>query len=128
MRSYLNGTWYEKTFSEGEKDKILTTNVVNLDNSSYGTERGNDTEDKVFLLSLDEAEHYFSSDDERVAKNYSVAVDWWLRSPGDFTNTAASVEDDGEVKYSGSVFSNRGSCISREDVGVRPALWVNLNS
>ena len=121
LRSYLNGTWYEDTFSEEEKDKILTTNVLNSDNAEYGTSGGNDTEDKVFLLSLDEVEQYFSSDKERVAKCYIVADWWWLRSPGYGDEDAASVSRCGYVYDS-------GGNVNYVYYGIRPALWVNLNS
>ena len=119
LRSYLNGTWYENTFSEGEKDKILTTDVINSDSAEYDTSGGNDTKDKVFLLSLDEVEQYFSSDDERVAK-YSGEVNWWwLRSPGFSEVYAAYVELDGDVYSDGDLVIN-------DLGGIRPAIWVNL--
>jgi hypothetical protein len=43
---------------------------------------------------------------------------WWLRSPGNYSNHAASVGISGAVGASG----NDGSL---GDVGVRPALWLN---
>ena len=121
LRSYLNGEWYNNTFSDDEKDMILTTNVVNSDNADYDTSGGNDTKDKVFLLSIDEVEQYFSSDDERVALYNGEADWWWLRSPGVTDKYAASVYRYGYVYYDGDI-------VSSVDSGIRPALWVNLNS
>lgn len=69
MRSWLNGygsssngdgidyssdNFIDRAFSDTEQAAILTTNVVNDDNPEYGTEGGNNTQDKIFLLSIDE--------------------------------------------------------------------------
>ena len=54
LRSYLNGVFYSG-FSECEKQCILETAVSNCNNPEYGTNGGNPTTDKVFLLSIDEA-------------------------------------------------------------------------
>ena len=120
LRSYLNGPWYETTFSEEEKAKILTAKVKNADNEDCGTPGENDTEDKVFLLSVDEAEQYFYSDHERIADLDNKASDWWLRSPGNY-ECAVVVNRDGRIWSVGwEVDSKIG--------GVRPALWIKLDS
>ena len=107
--------------------------IKNEDNSKYGTSGGNDTEDKVFLLSEKEAETLFSNDEEKIAKateyaeksvvyvNKEKAVLWWLRSPGDDSDYAA------EVNYVGWV-SRHGSYVDGNSDGVRPALHLNLQS
>ena len=107
--------------------------IKNEDNSEYRTSGGNDTEDKVFLLSEKEAETLFSNDDERIAKatgyaeksgvyvNEEKAADWWLRSPGDYSDYAA------EVLSNGWVFRD-GYFVNRSTEGVRPALHLNLQS
>lgn len=62
LRTWLNSTFYNKAFSSAEQAAILTTNV---DNSKYqcysgwSTNGGNNTQDKVFLLSYAEANKYF---------------------------------------------------------------------
>ena len=119
LRPYLNGSWYEDTFSEGEKEKILTTSVVNSDNAEYDTPGGNDTKDKVFLLSIDEVNQYFTSDDARIAYYNGVHDWWWLRSPGENDCSATFVHLDGDLDGDASVTNY---------FGVRPAIWVNLNS
>ncbi len=84
LRKYLNGTFYN-SFSEEEQLMIAETAVTNPDNSKYGTDGGNDTTDKIFLLSLEEAEEYMT-EDERTASSW-----WWLRSPGNNQLYAAGV-------------------------------------
>ena len=59
LRKNLNGLFLTKTFSKEEQELILETQVVNADNPVRGTESGNDTTDRLFLLSLDEALVYF---------------------------------------------------------------------
>ena len=62
LRSWLNSEFYNTAFSEEEQETIVNTNVVNADNLYYGTEGGNDTVDKVWLLSFGEIERYFHID------------------------------------------------------------------
>lgn len=62
LRNWLNDTFYNTTFSEEEQAAVVNTNVVNEDNPFFGTEGGNDTADKVWLLSFGEIERYFHID------------------------------------------------------------------
>jgi tetratricopeptide (TPR) repeat protein len=132
LRSWLNGEFYETAFSETERALVAQTTNSNPDNAYYGTEGGADTTDSVFLLSIDEAEKYFSSDDGRVCypTDYAVsqgawtnsdtgACSWWLRSPGRGSGHAAIVCSGGSVDSYGWGVVNDGDA-------VRPALWVNL--
>lgn len=145
LRTWLNWTFYNKAFSSAEQSAILTTNVDNSKKqcySGYSTDGGNNTQDKVFLLSYAEANKYFgvtydnsSNTKSRVAPTaYAIAHGgwtsssnktadstyagrWWLRSPGRRQSNAASVFADGSL-LDLSVGSGSAS--------VRPALWVNI--
>ena len=133
IRQWLNNEFYTTAFNKTEKAKIQTSLIKNEDNSEYGTSGGNDTEDKVFLLSEKEAETLFLNNEERIAKateyaeksgvyvNEEKAAWWWLRSPGDDSDYAA------EVNYVGWV-SRHGSYVDGNNDGVRPALHLNLQS
>ncbi len=114
LRRWLNGEFYDTAFNEEEKGLIALTKVKNADNPKYGTEGGKDTEDHVFLLSLEEAERYFEDDEDRRAfpTEYAIARNvwvrektgpvWcWLRSPGYYHNYAAEVKSDGLLSYYG---------------------------
>ena len=129
----LNGEFYDTAFNEEEKGRIALTEVENADNPRYGTEGGEDTEDRIFLLSLEEAEMYFEDDEDRRAfpTEYAVAkgiwvwektgtVWWWLRSPGyDSGGSAAGVDPDGSLNYIGTyVYYSR--------YAVRPALRLKM--
>ena len=110
--------------------------LPNDGNVRYGTSGGEITEDRVFLLSLEEIERYFGvkpafSSEELICYPTQHAVvggalvdedtggcDWWLRSPGGVSGFAAN------VNHSGDVYS-LGTWVDCSSVAVRPALWVS---
>jgi hypothetical protein len=131
LRNWLNNHFMNTAFSADEQQKIQFTTVVAEDNEEYGTEAGNDTQDKIFLLSIEEVNEYFDSDSAReckateyavangVCKNNSGGCWWWLRSPGDAQNEAASVFGDGVVYVD-------GYRVSIDYNAVRPAMWIEI--
>ncbi|MCR5475372.1 MAG: DUF6273 domain-containing protein [Lachnospiraceae bacterium] len=58
LRTWLNGTssgnFYNDAFDSKEQGAIASTTVTNPNNPDYSTSGGNDTTDKVFLLSIAE--------------------------------------------------------------------------
>ncbi|MCR5596856.1 MAG: DUF6273 domain-containing protein [Lachnospiraceae bacterium] len=60
LRNWLNNDFYNTAFSTAEKDRVITANLSNPDNAYWGTEGGNDTNDKVFCLSMEEVRKYYS--------------------------------------------------------------------
>ena len=119
LRMYLNGDFY-KRFNQVEKSRIMEVFNATPDNLIYGTDGGNDTTDKIFLLSIEEASKYFKDDTDRVANYQGKSSSWWLRSPGGSGGFAAYVYRNGDVGSN----SNRIT----DHLGVRPALWLNLES
>ncbi len=112
LREYLNTEFYNK-FSDKEKDIIKETTVVNDDNADYGTSGGNETQDKIFLLSINEAKKYFKNNSDRAISGW-----WFLRSSGGYQNYAAAVKPDGSVlTYGVSV---------KGENGIRPALYIGF--
>jgi len=138
LRQYLNGAFYD-SFGKS-RGKIVRSANANRDNPWFGTEGGNETEDYIFALSIDEVARYFgdsgqlanpqggfglSLDDgfnrARIALNSEDKAGWWwLRSPGGLSDGAAFVSTDGTVYISGNKVETKSG-------GVRPAMWVNLN-
>ncbi|MBE6874876.1 MAG: hypothetical protein E7493_13385 [Ruminococcus albus] len=106
LRTYLNGEFYN-SFSAEDKAKIALTHNTNPNNPGHDTNGGNDTEDYIYLLSIAEAQGL----SEAIRANGSL---WWLRSPGDYSDFAAVVYGDGDVRTDGRDETN--------EYGVRPAL------
>ena len=131
LRKWLNGTFLESAFKGHFRENIVTTKVQGEINPKYKTIPGNDitvndTEDKIFLLSLSEVQKYLNSDSLRQSKliDYNSeqqngqAVWWWLRSLGKNSLFAAGVSSEGFLAYYG-INVNRSA-------GIRPAMWVSL--
>ena len=133
LREWLNVEFYNSAFDSEEKNNILDSTVTADKNLKYSTSPGNDTTDKVFLLSITEAEKYFKSDASRKCQGtnfcYVQEADkagdgncwWWLRSPGNDSTDAAIVNNVGFVNLI-------GYCVYYDGGAVRPALWINLES
>lgn len=146
LRKWLNEKFYNAAFNKEEKALIKTTTVENFDNPDNKTPGGNDTKDKVFLLSqlemidsdLGFSEEYETYDENRrcaatayaaprgagyslyyYTKEGEAACYWWLRSPGKYASYAAYVDDLGDVYTD-------GDSVYYDDRGVRPALYINL--
>ncbi len=114
-----------------------TLNDVSADkNPEYDTNPGNATKDKVFLLSIVEANKYFESDDDtRMCTPTDYATQqgaqrgfnnkvgrnvcwWWLRSPGGTSNISAA--------YVGGYDGSISGCNVRSDGAIRPCVRVRL--
>ena len=55
LRKWLNSEFIDEAFSDEERSKILDTKVTADRDTFYSGDPGNDTIDKVFLLSVKEA-------------------------------------------------------------------------
>lgn len=153
LRSWLNGygagsnkrsmdysrkNFISSAFTDSEQAAIVNTSLENADNITYNTEGGNDTTDRIFLLSetevwnTDKAESYGfvkdreTSDEARdcqrstYARAMGACGNWWLRSPGEAENTVLGV-------YGGGCVYEYGTHVNYSDHGVRPVLNLNLS-
>lgn len=129
LRKWLNDGFLKAAFSAEELERILLSDVTNDDNQKFGTKGGNNTRDRIFCLSLEEAEQYFKDASEREclptpfarSKDWGAWHDscyWWLRSPGSSLSYVAYIYASGDLSHLG------GSVL--DDISVRPALWVKL--
>ena len=155
LRADLNGYgeyegngFIDRAFTAEEREAILTTTVENMPNQSYGTSSGEDTEDKIFILSnaqvfeSDIAGRYgfeASRDHDDPAKRftsttyakfmgawwspveaYSGNSFWFMRNNGYTTRSVTYICDFGFV-YS------RGTLVTCSDAAVLPAMWIDLD-
>ena len=128
LRKWLNRDFFNMAFSEEEKCKIQMSHIKNIENPEYHTPGGNDTDDRIFLLSADEAVMYMTQFERQLTKtSYARNVDnftgygcdWWLRSPGFEPNCADHVWDNGEIP-------NGGYYVNTCWHAVCPAMWIEL--
>ena len=132
LRRWLNHDFLKDAFSPEDQRRIMLSEVFNDDNREYHTRGGNNTRDRVFCLSLAEAERYFKNDAERRCRPTALAEAhgaysrddgycyWWLRSPGCGQNYASYVYTDGALyPYGRHVRNDSGA--------VRPALRLIWN-
>ncbi|MGN0516942.1 DUF6273 domain-containing protein [Eubacterium sp.] len=116
-REYLNDEFYNKAFSKKEKKQILTSNVINTPENDYGISGGNDTKDKLFFLSKDEAEQYLTKK-ERKASNH---LWWYLRTQSTMQGQFIKVDKRGKIEER----------IKRKYIynsqHFRPAMWITVD-
>lgn len=62
IRTWLNSTFMNTAFTSAEQSRVQSVTLTNENNPWTGTYGGNNTTDKVFLLSYKEAKAYFGSD------------------------------------------------------------------
>ena len=136
LRKWLNGTFASSAFTSDEQRMIQNATVTADENPSYSTSPGDNTTDKVFLLSIEEAEKYFATDESRkcsptayaeaqgAATSGEATCYWWLRSPGGEQYNAAYVSTEGSVNYYGNIVYSVHYYIAV--VAARPAMWIEL--
>ena len=131
LRKWLNSDFLKSAFSNEESERILVSELKNDNNPKLGTLGGNDTKDRIFCLSIAEAEQYFSSDEDRqcrptaYARKHGAYVDndccyWWLRSPGCSQNFASYV-------YAVGALNLYGYDVRGDFDAVRPTLRIICN-
>ena len=141
VRAFLNGGFYEKAFSDSEKAMILATDVTTNYKDEYYNELQYVTNDKVFLLSRDEANKYvcgrinvFGIPTNRVQEAFPYemssisgvagiekAMSWWLRDMGSDSS-----------KYAAYIYAAASQRSTYElnvwkRSGIRPAMWIVYN-
>ncbi len=145
---YTGDNFLNTAFSAKEQTAIAETNVVNDDNDEYDpgsgnfTDGGNDTTDRIFLLSLKDISNrnysqpytytWPSTNTAYVAAGGKLSKGmndagtddwWWLRSPGSDQSKAAFIEwEDGGASVC------EGQPVNYDRMAVRPAFNLNLSS
>ncbi len=133
-RKWLNETFISEAFTQEEAKAILTTTVSGDANSKTKVEGGNDTSDKIFLLSIDEVEMYMDANERKAsptayaiangaqASTSKTAYCWWfLRTPGSSTSFVAYVDVNGFI-------STNGALTQVINNTVRPAFWIDVKA
>ena len=135
LRKWLNEEFYQTAFSASEQSAIIETRNTTPGDENVGADGGNDTDDYVFVLSVEEVNQFYTVDPKTgcsdlkirptkyahdtanyVTKMYAY---YWLRSP----------RSPRAVKAAGGDYGAIGECgITYEKYGVRPAMHLSLSS
>lgn len=137
LREWLNNEFFREAFDTIEQEGIILSendNSKNQGNRNYPSKSGNNTQDKVFLLSYAEILKYFPEADKRICEATEYAYSqflsenpnltgiiekgpqsWWTRSTGAGFKYACTIEMDGRGRQWGVHYIG---------VGVRPAIWI----
>ena len=139
LRKWLNKKFYKAAFNDAEKALIKKANIKN-DNSDWDViDGGNDTRDRVFLLSNSEIKKYdkalealeqYADTSFKVCEPTAYAMScglyggsWWTRTPSDYLRDQSFVGSDGYLW-------NVGTCqwyYGWDDFfGVRPAMYIRV--
>ncbi len=130
LRKWVNGTFMKAAFSADQQAKIADTAVTTGKNPQTDTEGGEDTTDKLFVLSIEELLKYFPEQEDRLAEatayaaaegasvdtNYKTSG-YWTRNMGSDAQSAAYVYYYGAISYEGAL-------VRADYLGVRPAMWI----
>lgn len=135
IRSMLNGVCTEEWFLPEEQALICTSSVATAWPGK--PEESILTQDRLFLLSADEVARYYvrpgsaqacrmirerDADEAGFFDSLTEShAEWWLRTPG-----CADEADACFVSMNGETDDAGRSC-AEPDMGVRPALWLDLN-
>ena len=133
LRTWLNEAFFDEAFNEEEKAEIVESTLANKRNEHYDKSvDGNETADKIFLLSVEEAEKYMETPEAKQCQptEYAEAngayhfsdtdcCDWWTRTEGGFTAGVAYVKNHGGMEY-------EGNWVTHTDNAVRPAMRISI--
>lgn len=135
LRSWLNNDFFNDTFTDDEKSLISDSSVKAYNNPTYDVFAGNDTVDKVFILSVEEFNMYYPAGSKKgyAPTAYTEAKDIhvyrtgtcmvWLRNPGQVANSACFLFGSAGANVEG------GWVAGHEGVGAKlavcPAMWIN---
>ena len=113
LRKYLNTEVLGKAFSEFERGAMLPMNTVPGTNAIYGTDGGEETEDLIRLLSLEEAADY-----RKIFEKPNQ--DTWLCTPGHDRTAAACMTKSG-------ILVPYGNDVRSESLSVCPVVLVDAD-
>ena len=145
IKKWLNDSFLHKAFSLDEINRLETgdyedARLLSPDKGENdGTEveqydSNNRTNDKVWLLSVDEAEEYFSGDYDRICKPTDYAINnhafvedgncyWWLRTP---ISERFGERDEASVFYVRCDGRLIGNCPRLGSRCVRPVIRIKI--
>lgn len=147
LRKWLNSNFYSVAFDENEQNAMIEQTLVNEKNGFKNTPGGNDTLDKVYLLSLSDVSNksygYCSNPLVGSASRWQLPTDytvargaeaagsnltdgkkncwWWLRTPGESQKKVVNIGNDGHA-------AEIGSWCESSTISVCPVIKIDVSS
>ena len=127
LRKWLNSDFLNNSFNNEEKSIILETLVKTGDNegdtfgTKWHTKGGNDTKDKIYIMSIDEYNKYYKIGGQKIDMSDYKDHPYYLRSPGEGQEFVAGVNPYYEVLEAGFIAQGAG-------FDVKPMMWVSFGS
>ena len=119
LRTWFNNDFKNMAFSSAEQAKIPTVTIANKNNPKFETTGGNNTNDQIFCLSLEEMESYFGNysfyDSDYMTgwnQNLICTPTQYAENNGAFAGTITEEEYNNlykDVGYTRDVIGRRGS-------------------
>ncbi|MBE6692431.1 MAG: hypothetical protein E7586_03740 [Ruminococcaceae bacterium] len=137
LRSWLNGDFYNTAFDETERANIIPKGEgVLVDPVDSSAETQVEFQDKVSILSSEDAKKYYEYDSWRITSATDYAVNngayvsgesawWWLRESG---IALWSKDSEAQYVYFNGAIKDLGFAVDYDIVAVRPVIWVSLNA
>ena len=141
LRAWLNSTFINAAFTADEQAIIQSSTISTVDSYGLGSrlmaDGGENTTDKVFILSVDEVDAlrydfsslgFLNTEPTSYARSRGAYTDesgycwWWLRTPGANQSSAAISKD---VQYQSVEIDTTGVVVDSLGTCVRPAIWVD---
>jgi|GEM_PF-2833421 len=133
LRQWLNTVFINDAFSDSERAKICRATIPADANPDFEdrVNPGNDTTDRIFIMSIHEANSFFLKKASRRCSgtefcNHYMAINgqpprddavaWWLRTPGGRQDVAAYVYESGSVCEGGNFVDGV--------FAIRPMMWI----
>lgn len=148
-KDYTTNNFLARLLDDVPKDQLLTTQVEDTENTYYKTKGGKTTEDKVYLLSMEEAEqlkeeilyapnfnYKWELHKDELYSEYIEDLKYWLRTRGQYENATARVcwsrwvnplNVNKNMDY-GKKIDNVGYDVTDSTMGVRPVIRINIAS
>ncbi len=152
LRSWLNDEFIHEAFNEEERQRIETTFLINDKIRGTKSKSGNNTTDKVFILSVSEVEKYFDTEKARKCQatdyvqdpecdyfeSFSYDGNFHIDPSGRFETTDGIKGTCGWILRTPGAEQNRcAKVLSNGDItkfgwtsyeeGIRPAMWIKLD-
>ena len=132
LRTWLNDTFLQTAFTEKERLLIPKMTYTNLGNDASLTKGGDDTEDRIVIMSFAELLEYglrnphlewigtyptaYAAAQGVESHDEYGTCKWWIRTPGLDQTQAVYCDMVGQPLYTAPA--------TRKGIGVRPMIWV----